>query len=91
MAAVDDRAEASSGLLPAVLDRAAADVARELAVVWAAYGRFCRTRAGVPPETMLAAWGLPLARDVTAMLAHYPGVEADPAAVERYFDLVRVT
>jgi hypothetical protein len=60
--------------------------AGELAMAWAAFGRFCRTRAGVEPRLLLSAWKLlPGADEVEGLLAQCPHDEPDPARVEDYF------
>src|SRR5690349_21783090 len=56
MDAVHKRAEhfTACGLLAITL--AEKDIAQDLVETWAAFSRFCRTRVGVTPETMLRAW-----------------------------------
>lgn len=60
-------------------------LAGELAMAWAAFGRFCGTRAGVEPRTLLSAWKLlPEAEEVQALLAECPHDEPEPAKVDDY-------
>ena len=87
MGAVEDRAEHASALIAVVLARAAVNVAQDLVDIWAAFERFCRSRVGVSPRTMLNAWG-PLADDFEQALACYPKLKPDPAKADEYFGLI---
>lgn len=74
----------------AVVVRSERKLASELAIAWAAFGRFCRTRAQVEPETLLSAWKLPGADEVGPLLALCLHDEPDAAAVDDYFQRLSV-
>jgi hypothetical protein len=83
--AVEQRAREQGERAVAILAGTERAAAGELALAWAAFGRFCRERAGVEPETLLSAWKLPGADEVPALLASYPHDAPAPAAVDEYF------
>jgi hypothetical protein len=62
-------------------------IAQDLADSWTAFGRFCRTRLGVSPETMLKAWEFPL-EEFQNTLNRYDKVKPDPKKVEEYFGYI---
>ena len=64
------------------------DVSKDLVNVWAAFGRFCTTRLGVSPETMLRAWQFPL-EDFLETLRRYDKTKPDPKKVDEYFGYIR--
>jgi hypothetical protein len=66
------------------LSLAAQEVAQDLVNTWEAFGRFCRTRVGVTPETMLRAWGFPVAGDFEETLKRYARLKPDPEKVKEY-------
>jgi hypothetical protein len=86
MSAVEDRAErhTDAALLPLVA--AAGGVAQDLVNIWAAYGRFCRSRLGVSPEVMLRAWEVPLLAELEELLAECRGVGPQAGKVAEYAD-----
>ena len=57
---------------------------------WEAFGRFCRTRVGVSPETMLRACGFPVAGDFEETLKRYGKVKPDPQKVRQYTRYISV-
>jgi hypothetical protein len=63
------------------------DIAHDLVESWAAFGRFCHSRVGVSPETMLKAWEFPL-EEFLETLKRYERVKPDPAKVEEYFGYI---
>lgn len=81
---VEDRTQYATDLVLAPLLAAAPVIAQDLVNVWAAYGRFCRSRLGVGPDVMMRAWGMPLLADVELMLADYPGVRPQEEKVAEY-------
>ena len=84
-----ERAEAALSVLPRMAERNAGWVAEQLAVVWAALGRFSTSRLGVPPETLLASRGMhSLAAEVAAALGRHPDLKADPDGVEAYLRML---
>jgi hypothetical protein len=85
MATIEDRAQRSTDCILQPLARAACAVATEFVTAWRAFGRFCRERLGVPPETMLEAWGFPVPEDYRATAEQYDHVKPDPADVDEYF------
>ena len=84
MIAVEDRTQYATDLVLAPLLAAAAAIAQDLVNVWAAYGRFCRTRLGVAPEVMMRAWEMPLLADLEQMLTAYAAVQPQPEKVAEY-------
>jgi hypothetical protein len=84
LAAVEKRAEHFTACSVLALTLAARDVAQDLVDTWEAFGRFCRTRVGVSPETMLRAWGFPVAGDLSEMLERYAHLKPDPQKVDEY-------
>jgi hypothetical protein len=82
--AVEARAQRAASLLTLSLAAAERDVAKELATIWAAFGRFRRTRLGVGPVEMLVAWEFPFAAELEETLERYADVTPDPAAVDEY-------
>ena len=88
MMAVEDRMQGMTDEIFLAFAKAAHDIAQQLVDTWEAFGRFCRERVGVEPETLLDAWGFPVSGDFTAMLKRYENVKPDPAKVEEYFGLI---
>jgi hypothetical protein len=88
MMAVEDRVQGMTDTVFLALFRTAHEHAQQLANTWEAFGRFCRDRVGVTPETMLDAWGFPIAADFKGMLKRYERVKPDPAKVDEYFGLI---
>jgi hypothetical protein len=84
MAAVERRAEHFTACSVLALTLAARDVAQEMVNTWEALGTFCRTRVGVAPETMLAAWGFPVAGDFEETLKRYAHLKPEPEKVTQY-------
>ena len=84
--AVEDRTQHATDVVLAPLLAATASVAQDLVNVWTAYGRFCRSRLGVPPEVMMRAWEMPLLADVELMLKDYAAVRPQPEKVAEYAD-----
>jgi hypothetical protein len=74
MAAVEGRAEYATDVVMAPVLAAAATIAQDLVNVWAAFGRFCRSRLDVGPDVMMRAWEMPLLADIELMLQDYPTV-----------------
>jgi hypothetical protein len=85
MAAISDRAQRSTDCILQPLARAAYVVATEFVTAWRAFGRFCRERLRVSPETMLEAWGFPAPEDYRATAEQYDHIKPDPAKEEEYF------
>jgi hypothetical protein len=88
MMAVEDRVQGMTDSVFASLFQAAHDLATQLVNSWAAFGRFCQERLGVSPETMLHAWGFPIADDLVAMLKRYEHIQANPTAVDAFFNQI---
>jgi hypothetical protein len=88
MAAVEDRMQVMTDYVFLALCDAANRLAADLANTWEAFGRFTRTRLGIAPETLLDAWGFPIAADFKDMLKRYEHVKPDPAMVDEYFKLI---
>jgi hypothetical protein len=63
------------------------DVAKDLVNTWAALGRFCASRLGVTPETMMRAWQFPL-EEFQQTLKRYEKTRPDPAKVDEYFGYI---
>jgi hypothetical protein len=82
--AVAERSQASAAAIVALLTRGARDTARELSVVWAAFGRFARSRLCVTGEALLAAGGLPAGDQIKQMITTYAPAPPDPARVAEY-------
>lgn len=86
-----DQAERALAVLPEIARRNAGWVAEQLAVIWAALGRYSERRIGVSADALLAARGMrPLAAEVAAALKRHPGVKPDPEAVAEYLGLLDV-
>jgi hypothetical protein len=84
MMGVEDRMQRMTDYTFVALFKAAHDLAKQLAEVWAGFDGFCHSRLDVPAKTMLAAWEFPTGDEVTAMLALYADVKPDPAKVDEY-------
>jgi hypothetical protein len=82
--AVQRRAEHFTAGSVLALSLAAQDVAQDLVNTWEALGRFCRTRVGVSPETILAAWGFPVAGEFEQTLKRYAHLKPQPEKVKEY-------
>jgi hypothetical protein len=81
--AIQKRAERFTAGGMALLLHAVGEISQTLVDMWAAYGRFCRTRLGVEPETMLRAWQFPLA-EFQETLERYEKVRPDEKKVAEY-------
>jgi hypothetical protein len=90
MAAVEKRAEHFTACSVLALTLAAQETAQEMVNTWEALGRFCRTRVGVAPETMLAAWGFPVAGDFEETLKRYAHLKPQPEKVKEYTHFICV-
>ena len=88
MEAVQKRSEYFTTCTAVVLLSAMNDVSKDLVNVWGAFGRFCTTRLGVSPETMLRAWQFPLA-DFLETLKRYDKTKPDAKKVDEYFGYIR--
>ena len=53
-------------------------------------GRFYRSRVGVTPETILRAWGFPVAGDFEETLKRYQKLKPDPEKVKQYARYISV-
>jgi hypothetical protein len=84
MAAVEDRTQYATDCVLPPLAAAAGELAQELVNVWAAFGRFCRSRLGVSPEVMMRAWQMPLLADVELMLKDYASVQPQEEKIAEY-------
>ena len=87
MDAVERRVEHFTTCGAVVVLGAMDDIARDLVNTWEAWGRFCRTRLGVEPETMLRAWQFPL-DEFLETLKRYSKVKPDPAKVNEYIGYI---
>jgi hypothetical protein len=82
--AVQKRSEYFTACSALAITLTAQGIAQDLVNTWEALGRFCRTRVGVSPETMLRAWGFPVAGDFEEMLKRYRKLKPDPEKVQQY-------
>jgi hypothetical protein len=82
--AVEARAEQFTAGSMVALALAAKDTAQELVNTWHAFGHFCRTRVGVGPETVLQAWGFPVAGDFEQTLKRYEKLKPQKQKVKQY-------
>ena len=84
LAAVTERSEHFTACSILAVTLAAKDIAQDLVNTWEALGRFCRTRVGVTPETMLRAWQFPMAGDFEETLKRYSQLKPDPQKAKEY-------
>jgi hypothetical protein len=82
--AVEKRAQHFTACGKLSLMLAARDTAQDMVNTWEAFGAFCRTRVGVTAETMLAAWGFPVAGDFEETLKRYAHLKPQAEKVRDY-------
>lgn len=87
---VEERARQQGERVMAILVEGEREAAGQLAVGWAAFGRFCRERVGVEPQVLLGAWSLTVHEEVEDLLRECPHEEPKGEQVERFLKALGV-
>lgn len=88
--AVETRSREQGERVVAILAEGEREAAGDLAVGWAAFGRFCRERCGVEPQVLLGAWGLGVHAEVEELLRECPHQEPATEKVEAILKMLCV-